>query len=44
MKNELGRACGTCGGQERCIQGFGGGDPREGDRWEDLETAGKTKA
>ena len=23
-KNEMGRACGTCWGQERCIKGFGG--------------------
>ena len=23
-KNEMGGACGTCGGQERCVQGFGG--------------------
>jgi hypothetical protein len=24
IKNEMGRACGTYGGEERCIQGFGG--------------------
>jgi hypothetical protein len=32
--NELGRACGTCGRQERCIQGFGeeGGGPEEKSR------------
>jgi hypothetical protein len=23
-KNEMGGACSTCGGEERCIQGFGG--------------------
>jgi len=23
-KNEMGRSCSTCGGAERCIQGFGG--------------------
>ena len=23
-KNEMGRACGTYGGRERCAQGFGG--------------------
>jgi hypothetical protein len=23
-KNEMGGACGTYGGQEKCIQGFGG--------------------
>jgi hypothetical protein len=23
-KNEIGWACGTCGRQDRCIQGFGG--------------------
>ena len=25
-KNEMGRACGMYGGQERCIQSFGGKD------------------
>jgi hypothetical protein len=24
MKNEMGVACGMYGGEERCIQGFGG--------------------
>jgi hypothetical protein len=28
-KNEMDRAYGTFGGQERCIHGFGAGDPRE---------------
>ena len=23
-KNEMGRACGMCGGEETCLQGFGG--------------------
>jgi hypothetical protein len=23
-KTEMGRTCGTCGGEERCIQGFSG--------------------
>ena len=40
-KNEMGGACGTYGGEERCIQGLGGrlekkkplGRPRH--RWED---------
>jgi hypothetical protein len=40
-KNEMDGACGTYGGQERCLQGFGGetlgkeplGRPRR--RWED---------
>ena len=35
-KNEMGRACGTNGKQGRCIQGFGGGNMRDGDRSEDL--------
>jgi len=42
MENALGRAYGTCGGQEKCIQGFGGGgDPRDGDPWEDLGIVGR---
>jgi hypothetical protein len=24
VKTEMGRTCGTYGGEERCIQGFGG--------------------
>jgi hypothetical protein len=32
-KNEMGGTCGTYGGQERCIQGFGGGDLMEGTSW-----------
>jgi hypothetical protein len=28
-KNEIGGACSRCGGEERCIQGFGGGNLRE---------------
>jgi len=27
-KNEVGRACSTYGGEERCTQDFGGGDTR----------------
>jgi hypothetical protein len=30
-KNEMGDACSTYGGEETCIQGFGGGKLREGD-------------
>ena len=40
--NEMGRACGTYGGSERCAQDFGGGKPdgkrplgRTRRRWED---------
>ena len=29
-----------CGRQERCIQGFGGGDLRERDHLEDLDVDG----
>jgi hypothetical protein len=35
-KNEMGRACGTYGRQERCIQGFWWGDLRKRDHLEDL--------
>jgi hypothetical protein len=37
----MGRACGTCGGQEKCIQGFGGGDLEEGDHLKDLGVDGR---
>jgi hypothetical protein len=33
--NEVGGACSTYRGGERCIQDFGGGDLREGDHLED---------
>jgi len=39
-KNELGGICGKCVGEERCIQGFGGGHPRERDNLEDLGILG----
>jgi hypothetical protein len=26
MKNEIGRECGTCGGEDSCTQGFCGGN------------------
>jgi hypothetical protein len=32
-KNEMGRTCNTCGGEQKCIQGFDGERPRHG--WED---------
>jgi len=35
-KNEMGGLSGTHRGQERCIQGFGGGDLRERDHLEVL--------
>jgi hypothetical protein len=36
IKNEMGRACGMYGGEERCIQGIGGvGDVRERGHLED---------
>ena len=34
-KNEKGGACSTYGGEERGIQGVGGGNVREGDHLED---------
>jgi hypothetical protein len=33
----MGVACGTYRGQDRCIQGFGRGDPRERDHLEDID-------
>jgi hypothetical protein len=33
-KTEVGRTCGMYGGEERCIQGFSGGNLREGGRLE----------
>jgi len=35
--NEIGEACGTYERQERCIQGFGGGDLRGRDNLEDTD-------
>jgi hypothetical protein len=32
-KNEMAGVCGTWGRQEKCIQGFGGGDLRETTTW-----------
>jgi hypothetical protein len=40
--NEMGRTCGIYGKQERCIQGFCGGDLRERDHFEDLDVDGRT--
>jgi hypothetical protein len=40
-KTEMGRTCGTYGGEERCIQGFGGGNLREGDHLEDPGVDGR---
>jgi hypothetical protein len=37
----MGWACGTCGGQERCIQGFGWGDLEERNHFENLDPDGK---
>ena len=34
-KNEMGWACSIYGGQERRVQGFGGGNLRERDRFGD---------
>jgi hypothetical protein len=32
----MGEACSTYGGKERCVQGFGAEDLREGDHLEDI--------
>jgi hypothetical protein len=32
----MGSACGTCGREERCIQDFGEGKPRERDHFEHM--------
>jgi hypothetical protein len=40
-KIEMGRTCGTYGGEERCIQGFSGGNLREGDHLEDPGVDGR---
>ena len=33
-KNEMGGACSVYGGEELCLQGFGGGNLRERTTWE----------
>jgi hypothetical protein len=38
----MGEACSTYGRQDRCIQGFDGGDLREGDHFEDPGVDGRT--
>jgi hypothetical protein len=40
-KNEMGDACSTYGGEETCIQGFGGGKLREGDHLENPVVDGR---
>jgi hypothetical protein len=37
----VGGACGTYGREERCIQGFGGGNLKERDHVEDLDIGGR---
>ena len=32
----MGGACGTCGGEERCMQCFGGGTPKDRGHVEDI--------
>jgi hypothetical protein len=39
---EIGRTCGTYGGEERCIRGFSGENLKEGDSLEDPGVDGKT--
>ena len=41
MKNETGGVCSTYGGEERRIQGFGGGNLRERDHLEDPGVDGR---
>jgi hypothetical protein len=31
----MGGACGTCGGEDKCLQGVGWENLKERDRWED---------
>jgi hypothetical protein len=40
-ENEMGGACGTYGGQERCMHGFGVGDQRKRDPLEDIGVDGR---
>jgi hypothetical protein len=40
-KNEMGSACSTKGSEEKCIQGFGGGNLREEDHLEDPGVDGR---
>jgi len=40
-KVEMGQACGTYGGAERYIQGFGGGHVRERDHLGELRVDGR---
>ena len=37
----MGGACGTYGGRERCVQGFGGENLREKDHWGDQDVDGR---
>jgi len=37
----MGGTCGTCGRQERCIQGFGWGDLGAGNHFENLDKYGR---
>ena len=39
--NEMGLTCSTYEGEERCIQGFGGGHLRETDHLENLVVDGR---
>ena len=40
-KNEMGGACGTYGGRERCAQGFWWGNLGERDHWGDQDVDGR---
>ena len=40
-KNEMGRACGTYGGRERCVPGFGGETCRKETTWGDQGVDGR---
>ena len=40
-KTEMGGACGTYGGRERCAQGVGGETLGERDQWGDQDVDGK---
>jgi hypothetical protein len=40
-KNEMGGVCSSDGEEERCIQGFGGGNPKERGHWGDSGVDGR---
>jgi hypothetical protein len=43
-KNKMGRACGTYGRLDNCVEGFGGGDMRERDHLKDPGADGRSNS